>query len=288
MQLTPYESYRPYLISTAYHLLGSYSEAEDIVQDVFLAWEEQDQTKIKSAKGYLRRAVANRSLNRLKALKREREFYTGIWLPEPIPSTSEDLALQDQAYHVSIGLLMVMDKLSPVERAVFVLREVFDWAYDSIASIINESESYCRQIKRRAQQKVRQADPVLPLPTDQLELLIEAFEMGSKSGNIDSLLNLLQEDVVFLSDGGGKVAAARNPIIGKSNVSKFLVGIHRQSPKDTILDICRINETIGLLFRYPSGQVHTSVSIEFSPNGLIKSMYTVRNPDKLRHLDKKK
>ncbi|MEM7371553.1 MAG: sigma-70 family RNA polymerase sigma factor [Bacteroidota bacterium] len=276
---------RSKLVSQAYHLLGSIADAEDIVQDVLEAWQSISPDQIVSPNAYLHRSVANRSFNRLKEMKRSRNHYPGTWLPSPIPSTSEHPHLQDQTYHVSMGLLVIMEILTPAERTVFVLREVFDWAYESIGQIVGKSETNCRQINRRAQAKIHQQSPVQGLPPEVLSPLLEAFQSGIESGNLDPLLNLLQEDVVFLSDGGGKVPAAQKPLYGKSTVSKFLKGIQRQLPADSQFVLSKLNETVALIIRDGRGKVASVMSVDFSQNGRIKSVYIMRNPDKLAHLN---
>lgn len=279
-------SLRPMLISQAYHLLGSMADAEDIVQDVMEAWQHISRDSIGSPRAYLQKSVANRSLNRLKVLKKNRSHYPGIWLPSPVPSTSQQQELADQTFHVSMGLLVLMETLSPKERMVFVLREVFDWPYESIGAIISRSETNCRQINSRAHAKLQQhkKSPLSKVPKALMDRLVKAFQEGVQSGNLDLLLNLLQEDVVFLSDGGGKVAAARNPLCGKEIVSKFLHGIQKQTSPDLGLELWSLNETVGLVMRANNGQIESVMTFEFSSTGMIKSMFIVRNPEKLGHL----
>jgi RNA polymerase sigma-70 factor (ECF subfamily) len=279
-----FTQYRPLLFSIAYKMLGSVMEAEDIVQDAFLRWRESIGEEIRSPKSYLATIVTRLSIDRLRSAQLQRESYIGPWLPEPLitekgQSTAE---IVSKAEHVSMAFLVLLENLSPIERAVFLLREVFDYDYADIARIVDKSEANCRQIARRARQRVDTGQSRFQAPPEKQQAMVQQFIAACATGDLPGLIHLLSDDIGLYSDGGGKVTAARKPVLGSQKVATFLLNITRQAPPDVSIQPTWINGRFGLIVYF--GRTPQSV-YSFDLDGeQIKKIYVVVNPDKLKNV----
>lgn len=279
-----FSDYRGYLFTIAYRMLGSVMDAEDMVQETYLRWRSAAREKIESPKSYLATIITRLCIDHLRSARIKRETYVGPWLPEPLLQTNnqETEGMAALADSLSIAFLVLLENLSPVERAVFLLREVFDFDYNQIAHIVQKSEANCRQIARRARERVTADRPRFETtPQEQQQILFE-FVQACANGDLSGLMALLAEDAVQYSDGGGKVAAARLPITGADRVARFWLGIVRQAPADSSLSVTRANGQPALKL-VVNGRLYGVVALDVA-NGRIHNIYTVINPDKLRHL----
>ena len=279
----PLAPHRGRLLGLAYRMLGSRSDAEDIVQDSYLRFAGvQD---VQNPEAYLVTIVTRLCLDRLKSAKAQREVYLGPWLPEPIcdaEGLSADAATE-LADDLSFALLLALDRLSPLERAAFLLHDVFDTPFSEIASMLDRSEAACRQLATRARRAVRDERPAPPATPDNHADLLMAFSEAATSGNVARLAELLREDAVAITDGGGRKTAALNPIIGANRIARFFVGVAgKNAGHDIRIEPAMINGAIGALL-YLDGELDHTVSMVID-GGRIAAIYIVRNPDKLRHL----
>ncbi|MEM7347479.1 MAG: RNA polymerase sigma-70 factor, partial [Chloroflexota bacterium] len=246
---TTFDEYRSYLFSVAYRMLGSAMEAEDMVQETFLRWQKVTEDKIESVKAYLTTIITRLCLDHLRSAKVQRENYVGAWLPEPLVSEQvpdpEDNV--DLAESLSIAFLILLESLTPTERAVFLLREVFDYDYVDVARIVNKTEANCRQMVRRARQHITARRPRFdPDPAAQEKLLLQFME-ACLSGDMPGLLTLLADDITFRSDGGGQINSALNPIYGADKVSRFLFGVLKKVPDGLTPHLARVNNRPGVI-----------------------------------------
>jgi len=281
-----YTNYKPLLFSIAYRMLGSVSDAEDVVQELFLSLQQLERGQIQNMKAYMTKMVTNRCLNILNSAKRNREIYVGPWLPEPLMQRLDDDPLNklEREETISYAFLVMMDKLSPVERAVFILREAFQYEYSEIANILEKSEVNCRKIFSRVKQKVGQLSPELIPAEESEQKLVTKFISALTGGNLDALLSLLTEDAVFITDGGGKVRAAINPIFSQSRVMALLARISAKFFPETMAHLTTINGRAGVLLSR-DGRPTGTICFEWEKHSLkIKRMYLVLNPDKLKHI----
>ena len=226
----PFVRHRSLLFTVAYELLGSAADAEDVVQETWLRWADVDHAQVRDARAYLVRIVTRQSLNRLRTLARRREDYVGEWLPEPLltsPDVAEDVELAES---VSMAMLTVLETLGPTERAVFVLREVFDVPFDEIAEAVGKSPAAVRQVAHRARGHVAARRPRVQVDRTEQERVVERFLASVLSGDLQGLLDVLAPDVVAVADGGGLARAARRPIVGAERVAAYLVGGLRTTP----------------------------------------------------------
>lgn len=272
---------RDRLFGIAYRMLGSIAEAEDVVQDVYLRWQAQDAAAISSVQAWLVAATTRLCIDRLRSAQRQREQYVGVWLPEPLvdPAT---VAPRDQAAvadSLSMAFLLMLETLSPVERAVFLLREAFDYDYEEIGGIVGKTEAACRQIVSRARRSLAQRPPALPPAPDKAEQLVQRFIAASRTGELPELLALLTDDVVLYSDGGGRAKAAGRPVLTADKVARFLIGIRRFAPPDLRTEFVPVNGRPGALV-FSGSRVENVMSVEFDGDR-IRAIYIVRNPDKL-------
>jgi RNA polymerase sigma-70 factor (ECF subfamily) len=249
---------RPLLFSIAYRMTGSVMEAEDTVQEAFLRWQRTSEDEVRSPSAHLSKAVTRLCIDGLRSAMVRREQYVGPWLPEPVlgEQAQEIGGRAELEDTLSMAFLELLESLSPVERAVFLLREVFDYEYAEIASLVGKSEANCRQISRRARQSVAARRPRFESSPEQEERLIDGFLQASLSGDMEALLELLSEDVTLYSDGGGKTRAALKPIYGADYVARFLAGY------------------------FGNGSPHSVVSVEVA-EGSITAIRLVVNPEKL-------
>ncbi|WP_438447167.1 RNA polymerase sigma factor SigJ [Gorillibacterium sp. sgz5001074] len=287
----PYRQYRGLLFGIGYRMTGSVADAEDLVQDVFLQLRDVPPGTIRHMKAYLCRSVTNRALDLMKSSRRRREDYVGPWLPEPLTGSWEADPWEEVARKetVAFAVLTLLEKLNPVERAVFVLREAFGFEYADIAAILGKSEANCRKLLSRVKPKLA---PMLQEPeaasTDVLEAgsqaaaLTEAFLDASSTGRMDGFVRLLAEEAVLYSDGGGKVRAAIRPIFGSSRILAFLAGLQRkaeESGQTITLRPVRFNAQIGLELR--TGPFLTGLLAFGFRDGHITELFLQRNPDKM-------
>lgn len=280
-----YEKYRRLLYTLAYQLTGSAADAEDAVQEVFLKIHVMNTEHIEEPKAYLCKMVTNRCLDLLQSSRKRREQYIGPWLPEPVPTSAED-ALQTviQEELLSYAMLVLLERLSPAERAVFVLREALGFNYLEIAGLMDKSEANCRKLMSRARGKMGMADAELINYEAVGEPWVQAFIQALKQGNVDVLLSMLTDDVVVLSDGGGKVTAAVRPISSRDHVSRFLMGLMRQAVRQAGVCIrpISVNGETGIII-HSLGNVDTIVMMQVE-GGAARRLYFIRNPDKLTHI----
>lgn len=282
MQLTneEYKQFKPLLFSIGYRMLGSAAEAEDLVQDTFLKMYEMNEQEIGNKKAYLCKTMTNRCLDSFKSARFKREQYTGPWNPEPLLQAHSgdpaDAYLQTEG--LSIAYLRMMEHLAPDERAVLLLREAFDFPYEEISDIVGKKEENCRKIFSRANQKMTKIENE-SLHYETNKALVERFIQAFQLQNMDALLELVSEDAVLYSDGGGKVKAAIRPIQTRTNVLAFLAGIVKKAPEDMHFELETANNQPAIVTRL-NGQLHSVVSFCIKDE-TIHEMYITMNPDKL-------
>ncbi len=282
--------HRSHMFSVAYRMLGSAMDAEDVVQEAFLELTRNPPSQIQKPRQFLGAVAARRAVDALRRNQRRRESYVGPWLPEPLPDSlrpADDPAAQvERRESVSVAFLLLMDKLNPVERAVFLLRKVFDYDYEEIAGVVERSPDNCRQILHRAEANLTQSRARARSPQtsyEQQQALFQRFLLACQGRDQSALVQLLGADAKLYSDGGGKVAAALNVIETADNIARFLVGVLDKFPiQNASYEFCAINGEPGLVIRTPAGVESTfSARIE---DGVIVEIYSVRNPDKLAWL----
>jgi RNA polymerase sigma-70 factor (TIGR02957 family) len=278
----PFVTHRSLLFTVAYEMLGSAADAEDAVQETWLRWAGVDHAEVRDPRAYLVRIVTRRALDRLRTLSRRREEYVGEWLPEPLltaPDVAEDVEL---AEHVSIAMLTVLETLGPAERAVFVLREVFDFPYDDIAAAVGKTPAAARQIAHRARGHVAARRPRMHVDRSEQRQVIERFLAALSTGDIQALMDVLAPDVVLVADGGGQAAVAPRPLEGVKKVTGFLGGLARLAP-DAELDTLWLNGTLGARVDL-AGTLDTLITFAVD-DGRITHIYAIRNPHKLGGVD---
>jgi RNA polymerase sigma-70 factor (TIGR02957 family) len=281
MSAEAFALHRSLLFTVAYEMLGSASDAEDVVQETWLRWADVDHATVRDPRAYLIRIVTRQVLNRLRTLARRREEYVGEWLPEPLLTSPDVAADVELAESVSIAMLTVLETLAPAERAVFVLREVFDTPYDEIAKAVGKSPTAVRQMAHRARDHVAARRPRMPVSTAEQQEAVDRFLAATRHGDLQGLLEALAPDVVLVSDGGGLVAAARRPIEGAERVAGFLIGAARVANFDATTVWLNGSPAIRVDV---DGQVDTAVSLSVE-NGRIARIYAIRNPHKLGWLE---
>jgi RNA polymerase sigma-70 factor (TIGR02957 family) len=281
----PFVAHRSLLFTVAYEMLGSAADAEDVVQEAWLRWADLGaaaRAGVRDPRAYLVRTVTRQALNRLRTVARRREDYVGEWLPEPLltsPDVAEDVELAES---VSIAMLTVLETLGPTERAVFVLREVFETPYDEIAAAVGRTPAAVRQIASRAARHVAARRPRVQVGRAEQEAVVERFLAAVRGGDLQELLAVLAPDVVVVADGGGVVAAARRPIAGADRVAPLLAGLVRLAG---VVEVLPVELNGGPAARLDvDGELDTVVSLVVE-NGRITRIYAVRNPHKLSRLD---
>jgi RNA polymerase sigma-70 factor (ECF subfamily) len=282
-RLQTFEQQRPLLFSIAYRMLGSVMEAEDAVQESYLRYMATDADAIQSPKAFLSTVVTRLCLDQLKSARVKREEYFGPWLPEPLLTADAPDELLARHESISMAFLLLLETLSPVERAVFLLREVFDYEYETIAQIVGKREANCRQLHSRAKKHIHSGRPrFTPSPQEQQQLVGKLFT-AMQLGDNDAFAALLAEDVELRSDGGGKAAAAIHPLHGRETVMRFLLGIYSRRPPNTAAELSEVNGAPALVVRV-DGKIENVMSFEIGGAG-IRAIRIVRNPEKLRHLE---
>jgi RNA polymerase sigma-70 factor (ECF subfamily) len=272
----PFVTHRGLLFTVAYEMLGSAGDAEDVVQETWLRWNNVDRAEVRDSRAYLVRIVTRQALNRLRTVSRRREEYIGEWLPEPLltsPDVAEDA---DLAENVSIALLTVLETLGPIERAVFVLHEVFETPYDEIAEVVGKTSAAVRQIAHRAREHVAARRPRMQVDRAQQAATFERFMVAVTSGDLQGLVEVLAPDVVLIADGGGLVRAVRKPLIGAETVLAFLARV-AELP-GLVATAAWLNGKPGA--RFDVGGDVTAVSVEIQDDRITR-IYAIRNPNKL-------
>lgn len=292
-----FEPYRRRLLGLAYRMLGAMGDAEDAVQETYLRWHATDREKVSDTRAFLMTTTTRICLDMMASARARREEYVGPWLPEPIfdTTTLAPDSRTELAEDLSIALLLILEHLSPLERAAFLLHDVFDFSFSEVATAVERSEAACRQLAARARAHVREArprgTPPAPMPSGGIDpkhaQLISAFAAATQSGDLNGLRQLLANDVRVITDGGGKVRAALNAIEGADHVAQFMVEVTRKRPgawwrEDFRLRLGTVNGLPALIVDAPEGPVQTT-AFEID-DGAIRALYIVRNPDKLRHL----
>jgi RNA polymerase sigma-70 factor (ECF subfamily) len=279
---------RPLLFSIAYRMLGGVAEAEDVVQEAFLRWHRAlaSGTEVESPKAYLATVTTRLSIDHLRTARARRESYVGPWLPEPLVTESEaDVAQHaEMADSLSMAFLVLLETLSPVERAVFLLREVFEYGYDEIAQIVEKSEANCRQILARARHRVEASTPRFETSRSQRDELARRFFAACEQGDMDGLLDLLTADVVFVGDGGGKGQGLREPASGRERVARLLLGLFvRGAALGASIRPVQVNGQPGAISLDAEGRVVNAFALDIA-DGRVQAIRSVVNPDKLGHL----
>jgi RNA polymerase sigma-70 factor (TIGR02957 family) len=276
-------AHRNLLFTVAYEMLGSAADAEDVLQETWLRWAGVDLDNVVNQRAYLVQIAARQALTRLRTLGRRKESYVGSWLPEPLlttPDVAEDVELAES---VSMAMLLVLETLTPTERAVFVLRDVFDLDYDEIAEAVDKTPAAVRQIAHRARAHVAARRPRGIVSPDETRDALEAFQRAAATGDLQSLLDILAPDVVFLGDGGGVKAAVLRPVVGADKVARLLAtGLARIDAAS--LQQAQVNGYPALILRF-DGEVDTVVAVRID-DGLVTGLYAVRNPAKLSHMER--
>lgn len=283
-----FERLRPLLFSIAYRMLGSVSEAEDVVQDSFLRFHGAltDGVEIGSAKSYLSAVTTRLAIDRLRSARVRRERYVGPWLPEPLvtdrmPDVAEHAETADT---LLLAFLVLLERLSPVERAVFLLHDVFGYEFTEIAGIVEKSEDNCRQLAVRARRHMEDEKPRFEASRGQRQELAERFLAACLEGDTQGLIDLLAADVVMVGDGGGKAPAVRGPVAGAERVARFLVGLSAQGIRMGLTaQPAEVNGQPGALFFDPEGGLVSVLALDVA-DGLVQGLRSIVNPDKLRHL----
>jgi RNA polymerase sigma-70 factor, ECF subfamily len=282
-RLNAFEQQRSYLFSIAYRLLGSVSDAEDVLQEAYLRWDRAQPDAVQSVRAFLSTVVVHLCMDQLRSARARREVYVGQWLPEPLV-TSGRAELTDSVVlreSLSFAFLLMLEKLSPLERAVFVLREVFDYDYAEIAPVVGKSEANCRQSFHRARQRLSDEQSRFEPGREHLEELTEQFLRATTAGDVQGLMDLLAEDVISIGDGGGKAAAGLRPIHSRDRVTRGFIGNLTKMPPDHAW-ITEVNGQPAIVATR-HGKPYGVVLLEVR-DGRIQTLYSVVNPDKLGYL----
>ena len=281
-----YQQYKGLLFKLAYQLTGSVSDAEDVVHDVFIKIHDVPLENLFEPKAYLYKMVTNRCRDLQKSARKRRERYFGEWLPEPISTYDDSMESVVRDELLSYATLVLLERLTPSERVVFVLREAFGFEYNEIAGLIEKSEVNCRKLFSRATAKLGISSEKLIYSESATKEEIRGFVEALKQGDLNQILSMLDQNVVLVSDGGGKARAAVNPIKTREHVAKFLLGVVRKTntaDHETLIEMDYINGQFALILRSSEG-IHT-VGIPHFKKNIIQNIYLIRNPDKLKHVE---
>ncbi|MGK8511539.1 RNA polymerase sigma-70 factor [Nocardia asiatica] len=280
-----FEGHRPRLFALAYRMLGSATEAEDAVQETYLRWDGADRAQIRSAEAWLTTALVNLCRTWLVSARARRETYVGPWLPEPVPTARGELGpleTVEERELVSLALLAALERLTPVERAVFVLREAFGYAHREIANMLDVTETNSQQIFRRAGRRVREGRTRFAIPAEHANELVERFLKAARDGDIEALERMLAADVSATADGGGQVSAARRPVVGANQVARYLAGLLRWEVPGMRLLVEEVNGAPAAVARV-DGAPLVVVGIEVA-DGAVTALRLIVNPEKLSYL----
>jgi RNA polymerase sigma-70 factor (ECF subfamily) len=283
--IAEFEAHRPHLLGIAYRMTGTLADAEDLVQDAWLRWQAVDRAQVANTRAFLATTVSRLALDQMKSARARREQYVGQWLPEPAPESrfagegdpGHEAELRET---LSYAFLVVLERLNPIERAVFLLRDVFDYDYREIAGVVDRSEAACRQAAHRARAHLREARPRFDCGYQQRLQLLQAFARAVGNGDMEGLTALLADDVVSISDGGGKAVTAMNPILGPDRVARLYIGAMKKEPIRVARHIT-VNGVPAMAL-YRRDRLSGVYFVEPGLDGRIAAVYAVRNPDKLR------
>ena len=288
MVVESFESYRPYLFSIAYRMLGSAMDAEDMVQETYLRYQTTPAEPIRSLKAYLTTIIIRLCMDQLQLARRKREVYVGPWLPEPIlttttPTSGDPAERVDREESISLAFLVLLEQLQPFERAVFLLREVFEYAFAEIANMLGKSEAACRRSFSRAKQHLKEHRPRFPASPETHRELLNGYFQAVENGEMTALQNLLAEEVTLWADSGGKVkGAALRPISGRDAVARFSLGTMRFLPEDYRVELAEVNGQAAVIIR-TDGQALLVLTIEVEAEQ-IQAIRIIANPEKLARI----
>jgi len=285
----PFSALTPKLFAIAYRMMGSATEAEDIVQEAYLRWHDVDPSEVQSPEAYLRKTVIRLCLDAQKSARARREVYPGVWLPEPIredimqpPMTAPEEQVTEWE-SLSMAFLLLLETLTPEERAVFLLREVFNYEYHELAAILGKSEDACRQMFSRAKKHILAHRPRFAPSPDKHQQILASFMQAISDGNLTGLVSLLSADVTAYSDGGGKAQAFMRPVTGQTAVARLMLGLMKNSlASSATVEFATINGQLGVILRSEAlGDTVMTIGIE---GETVSAIYFTRNPDKLGHV----
>ena len=280
-----FNRYRGLLFSIAYRMLGSVADAEDMLQETFIRWQRASEEEIRSTRAFLVTVISRLCINHLQSMRVQREEYVGQWLPEPVVTevNADPFSLLRVDESLSMAFLVLLERLAPVERAVFLLREVFDYDYPAIAQILAKDEANCRKIFSRARQHVAEIRPRFVTPPQQRERLLSEFLQATASGDMDGLVALLADDAVLYADGGGRAPALPNLVHGSVNIARAILGsLNKLVPRNLTSRLLQVNGEPGVV-SYLDRRPYSVVTFDVA-DGRINSIYVVTNPKKLEHL----
>jgi len=283
MPVEDFETHRQHLFSVAYRMLGSIADAEDMLQEAFLRWQKAASEEVRSVRSFLTTIVTRLCIDRLRSKKTAREEYIGPWLPEPLVSEARTAEEQSElADSLSIAFLVLLESLSPVERAVFLLREVFGFEFSEICGVIDKTETNTRQIFSRANKHLADRRARFAVERQNQRRIFDEFMQACQTGDMQQLLRLLADDATLYSDGGGQVTAARRPIQTADHVARFLLGIIKKAPDGLTMRPATVNGSPGVVVE-ADNRTYNVLTIEVSGN-CISAVYIVNNPHKLQHV----
>lgn len=289
---TDFEPHRRHLRALAYRMLGSRAEAEDVVQDCWLRWRDADHAAVRDARAYLSQTATHLCLDRLGSARQRREQYVGVWLPEPLVQDTAHYqpgpeVATEYAQDVSMAFMLTLERLSPLERAAFLLHDVFDLAFDDVAQRLQRSPAACRQLASRARTHVRAGYARVEVSAEQGERLLQAFGQALAQGDIEALSRTLADDAEFFSDGGGEVCAVPQVLHGSAHIAKALIGFARSgTPGRQQWLPARVNGMPGAVHYDHDGAVIQTIALRIHASGRIASVYFMRSPSKLAHLSR--
>lgn len=277
-----FEAERLHLFGIAYRMLGSAAEADDVLQETFLRWSARTQRDVDSPRGFLTTVLVRLCLDQLKSARARREEYVGPWLPEPIVDTTPE-EQTSRAESINIAFLVLLERLTPLERAAFLLHEVFDQPFSEVATTLGTTEAACRQLASRARAHVDEGRARFTSSPDKKRELLTGFVAACAAGDVASLTKLLAADVVLRSDGGGRVTAALKPIYGPDHVARFSIGVAKKGAPDLTVEFTTINSDVGAIVKDAAGNVVTVVTLSVRDD-VITDVWIVNNPEKLSRL----
>lgn len=279
-----FDDNRSHLTGIAYRMLGSVADAEDVVQETFIRWQQAESREVRSPKAWLTTAVTRIAIDHLRSARVRRENYVGSWLPEPL--VTEFCAPQEKVPELleslSIAMLVLLEQLSPAERAAFLLHDVFDYDYTEVAPVLERSETACRQLVSRARHRIKDRRPRFETSRSERDELLAQFANAISSGDLEGLTAVLTDEATLMSDGGGNVTAALNTIFGPDKIARFLIGISTKQPDGAFFVPNTVNGALGLV-GYVGETAYSVISFEWQ-DGRIKTIHIVNNPEKLTHV----